>query len=150
MIGKNNPFNIRYDGKSRWRGLTGSTRGFCDFVSTYYGIRAACILIFRTYAKRGWVSIDQIITSYAPSTENNTEAYVRYVCEKLKLFPFDVVPVDKRCLFLYYMAKFEVGSESPTFVEIYDVLQDMYKYRELKKCESKKETTKSMSLPFTT
>ena len=70
MIAKNNPFNIRVG--SRWLGLVGQNKGFCEFASMEYGVRAAAYLLMRSYRKRGIMSIRAIIERFAPSSENDT------------------------------------------------------------------------------
>jgi hypothetical protein len=46
-----------------------------------WGIRAACC-IFGTYARRyNAVCIKDIVSRWAPSTKNNTELYIRNVCQ---------------------------------------------------------------------
>ena len=97
----NNPPNIRR-GKSRWQGevlpqrgnrLLGAERlgsasdggqggegAFCRFEDLSWGIRAAfCIL--RTYRdKYKAVCIEDIITRWAPPTENDTRKYISDLC----------------------------------------------------------------------
>lgn len=90
MIGRNNPFNIRYDGRSKWLGLDGQTRGFCNFVSWEYGIRAAAVLIMRSYRMKNILTVSEIIHRFAPTSENDTWKYVDFVCKLLSCFPFDV------------------------------------------------------------
>lgn len=77
MIAKNNPFNLRVG--TKWLGLTGSRKGFCEFSSTEYGIRAAAYLLMRTYRKRGLKTIESIINTYAPPAENDTRRYIDFV-----------------------------------------------------------------------
>lgn len=90
MVGKNNPFNIRYSLGNKWLGQIGCTRGFADFSSLDYGVRAACILLMVSYRRKNVVTIQEIIDRYAPSVENNTYEYVRFVCSSLGCFPFDI------------------------------------------------------------
>ena len=112
MIGKNNPFNLRYSSGNRWIGQIGCTRGFADFSTLEYGIRAACILIMVSYRKKNVVTIQEIIERFAPSMENDTEAYVRFVCNKLGCFPFDIPRKIDFPRLLKAMSQFE-GCEVP-------------------------------------
>lgn len=89
MIGRNNPFNLRYSKNNHWLGLTGQTRGFCDFVNVDFCIRAVAIMIMRTYRKNNVITVSEIINRYAPPSENNTQKYVEFVCNRLGCFPFD-------------------------------------------------------------
>lgn len=77
----NNPLNIRYNRLNKWNGQVGENKGFCVFSEKKYGYRASFILL-RTYSRRGINTIREIINTWAPPTENNTVAYIRYVSEK--------------------------------------------------------------------
>lgn len=82
MIGKNNPFNIRYSYRNQWLGLVEVnpvTNGFCNFIDKSYGIRAACYLLLRSYRMKGVDTIDSIIRRFAPPSENNTDKYIKFV-----------------------------------------------------------------------
>lgn len=84
MIGRNNIFNIR-SGR-RWLGSVGSTRGFVDFSSRDYCIRA-WLKLMRTYRMRGIVSLERIVSTFAPPTENDTKNYIGYCCDILGCTP---------------------------------------------------------------
>ena len=83
----NNPLNIRKVPGTHWRGEVSSPLGevgrgsFVRFSSLAYGLRAAfCIL--RTYRdKYKLVCIEDIITRWAPPTENDTRRYICDCCE---------------------------------------------------------------------
>ena len=82
----NNPLNIRKVPGVRWRGELPSIQGgagggsFVRFESIEWGVRAALKLL-RTYRdKYAATSIKEIITRWAPPTENNTEGYIDAVC----------------------------------------------------------------------
>jgi len=84
-IRNNNPLNIRV-GKDKWKGQVLPQRGsgegavFCQFQSMEYGIRAAFCLL-RTYARKYRLySVRDIITRWAPPSENDTQSYIRHVC----------------------------------------------------------------------
>ncbi len=78
----NNPLNIRRVAGSGWKGqatLQDDGR-FVRFERMEWGLRAAfCIL--RTYARKyNLRCIRDIVTRWAPSSENNTERYIDNVC----------------------------------------------------------------------
>lgn len=111
MIAKNNIFNIRTGEKWIGRMPTGGTNGFVDFVSVPYCVRAA-LCIIRSYNKRGIVDIESIINTWAPPSENNTSAYISFVCDRLSVSKSYVISVYKPMNsynFLASMAKFETG-----------------------------------------
>ena len=82
-IRNNNPLNIRRS-KSRWKGLCEhqTDKSFCQFTEMKYGWRAAFYLLCSTYYRTyGCNTIRTIISRWAPDNENNTEAYIKRVCE---------------------------------------------------------------------
>lgn len=107
MIGKNNPFNLRYSHLNIWIGQTGQTRGFCDFQSIEYCIRAVAILVMRSYRKKNVLTISEIITRYAPPSENKTNDYISFVCKKMYAFPFDIPQRVEYSLLLRAMSIYE-------------------------------------------
>lgn len=90
-IRNNNPLNIRIG--NTWLGERNNPTdpAFEEFVSIEYGYRAAfCILrrYIRRYHKN---TITAIISTWAPSTENNTQRYIDFVAEKMKISPTNVI-----------------------------------------------------------
>lgn len=87
----NNPANIRRS-SARWYGLSKvqSNPNFCEFIDNICGVRALFVLL-RTYCNRyKLVSVRDVISRYAPSSENDTEAYINYVedyCKDCCLYP---------------------------------------------------------------
>jgi len=82
-----NPMNIEKG--ADWEGLASDQSQdsrFARFTDPRYGIRAGA-RILTNYAKRGVNTIDEIISTWAPSTENNTAAYVRSVSQRSGLAP---------------------------------------------------------------
>ena len=85
----NNPLNIRKVPGTRWQGevlpLRGSGEGagdkkFVQFVSIEWGIRAACCIL-KTYQRKYQATcVEDIITRWAPASENDTAAYINGVC----------------------------------------------------------------------
>lgn len=85
-IRNNNPGNIEYNG-TKWRGLkTPPSDGrFCVFVAPEWGIRALAIVL-RNYQRKYRINtIRGAITRFAPSTENNTAAYVASVAHAMEV-----------------------------------------------------------------
>ena len=77
MIARNNIFNIRIG--AAWKGTTGARKGFVEFESEEYALRAWMILM-RTYRRKyGLKTIRSIVRRFAPESENNTEQYIRFV-----------------------------------------------------------------------
>ena len=80
-IRNHNPLNIRRS-KDQWKGMAEvqSDRAFVQFKSLEYGWRAAFYLLTRTYYhKYRLYTIRGIISRWAPSSENDTSAYIANV-----------------------------------------------------------------------
>ena len=83
-----NPLNIRRNPANRWRGLrpVQEDRDFCQFVSMKWGLRAAIRLI-ENYIKNGAQTPRQIISRWAPPSENRTAEYVMHACQRAGIDP---------------------------------------------------------------
>ncbi|WP_340616525.1 structural protein [Xenorhabdus entomophaga] len=93
-IRNHNPGNIRHGDK--WQGLRDiqTDKSFCQFVAPEYGIRAM-LKILRNYDRKyGLNTIRQIISRWAPTNENNTEAYIAYVCKMVGVPSSVVIDVE--------------------------------------------------------
>ena len=89
-IRNHNPLNIRRTAKDTWKGLADmqTDRAFCQFKSLVYGWRAAFYLLTRTYYhKYRLYTIRSIVSRWAPSNENNTEAYIANVSKLTGINP---------------------------------------------------------------
>lgn len=75
-----NPLNIRRS-NDKWQGMRRkqTDHDFVQFESALYGYRAAFKILFTYIDKYGCNTIDKIIHRFAPNSENNTKAYVRFV-----------------------------------------------------------------------
>lgn len=79
-IRNKNPGNLR-DVGIPWIGLIGADNGFCVFKTDFYGIRALSRNLV-TYFQNGFQTPRQVITKWAPPTENDTGAYLIDVCHR--------------------------------------------------------------------
>lgn len=80
-IRNNNPLNI-VQTKDKWQGLRDPQydKRFCEFVDMAHGYRAAFIILKNYIKKHGWVTIEQIVSHWAPKNENDTARYINAVC----------------------------------------------------------------------
>ena len=88
-IRNNNPLNIRRSG-DKWQGLKAQQedREFFQFSEMKWGWRAAFRLLCHTYYGRYKLkTIRALITRWAPPKENNTEAYIRRVTDRIGIGP---------------------------------------------------------------
>ena len=110
----NNPLNIRR-GANAWLGLkpTQTDEEFCQFQSMAWGFRAAFRLL-RTYrVKYGCNTIKGVVSRFAPASENDTEAYIRFVSKKVGVAPDFLIAGNDKDLMIRIvkaMATFENGS----------------------------------------
>lgn len=93
-IRNNNPGNIRHG--DQWQGMAKpaaqTDRDFVVFTSATWGIRAIARLLIAYKDKHGLRTVRQIISRWAPPSENDTGAYVQNVA-RLVGVPSDA-PVD--------------------------------------------------------
>ncbi|MBQ5937709.1 MAG: structural protein P5 [Bacteroidaceae bacterium] len=82
-----NPLNIRRVAGTHWKGeilpsIQGGDGGgsFVRFTTLEHGIRAAYQILDTYRRKYHAVCIEDIISRWAPPSENDTEAYIRSVC----------------------------------------------------------------------
>jgi len=110
---KNNPLNIRYSGFNRWQGLEGERNGFCEFSELSYGIRAAAIILMRSYRKQGIDKMRSLVRRWAPPSENPTEKYLEFVRNKTKIWPDEALRQPAQyALIIWAMAWFEQGTKT--------------------------------------
>lgn len=106
-----NPLNIRQG--SRWLGLASHQDSeFCTFTSNVWGVRAAC-RILHSYAKRGIRTVEEIIRTWAPPSENATSKYIQIVCSRTGFRPdhqIDVYDEDTMVALLLAMAWVECST----------------------------------------
>ena len=104
-IRNNNPGNLRRsDG---WQGLAPvqDDPDFCTFSEMHWGCRAL-LNTLRTYVeKRGCSTIRQIISRWAPPTENNTSSYVLHVATACRRDPDESLHFDRDPLLYLDIAK---------------------------------------------
>ncbi|WP_026383407.1 phage tail tape measure protein [Achromobacter xylosoxidans] len=79
-IRNNNPGNLVYVGQA---GASKEANGrFATFASAQEGLNALAAQL-RRYGQRGLNSIQSIVNTYAPASENNTGAYANYLAQKM-------------------------------------------------------------------
>lgn len=118
-VRNNNPLNIRKG--NNWIGERHpqTDSEYEEFNTLEDGFRAAFIII-RNYLKKS-PAIDtprSIISRWAPPSENNTTAYLDFVCKRAVLSPdehlrWSTTGADRNkiCMLVWAMAQFECGVE---------------------------------------
>ena len=122
MIAKNNIFNIR-KGPKAWKGETGATKGFVEFETREHGIRAWIVLMHNYRVKHRCATVRAIVTRFAPPSENQTLAYIKYCRERV--YKSEITWLTTTADYVRLgcaMAKMETGTVL-TAQEIYDVMR---------------------------
>lgn len=86
-IRNNNPLNIRIG--NTWLGerANPTDQEFEEFVSMEYGLRAAFLILRRYIRRYKKNTVTSIVSTWAPSSENNTLKYIDIVCARTGLKP---------------------------------------------------------------
>lgn len=81
----NNPLNIRKG--NNWKGLAPiqSDKQFCVFTEMRFGIRAALYLLKKYYLKYRLHTLYDIISRWAPESENATLQYCKIVADEMHI-----------------------------------------------------------------
>lgn len=82
----NNPLNIRRN-STKWQGLAEEQKdkAFFTFIAPEWGYRAAIRTLQNYNRIHGLTTIRQWISRWAPPCENDTEAYISFVCSKAEV-----------------------------------------------------------------
>lgn len=105
-VRNNNPFNIRRT-SDNWKGMSSDSilqpfslhdgnyalakctdSQFVVFDNMIYGLRAGLILLKNYVNKYGCNTPEKIVKRFAPASENNTEAYISFVCRGVSSDPY--------------------------------------------------------------
>ena len=116
-----NPLNIRLSA-DKWRGMKArqTDSDFCQFESMEWGWRAAYWLLTRTYYhKYRLYTIRDIIHKWAPTTENNTQAYIVHVSKLSGIGPLECLgnPSEHPIRWLSVAAAMAIHENGTTVVD---------------------------------
>lgn len=91
-----NPLNIRIGNK--WKGEVASPtdKDFEQFSCMHYGLRAGFILLRRYIERYHFDTVTDIISRWAPASENNTRAYINRVCERMGVSALEKISFSDR------------------------------------------------------
>lgn len=112
----NNPLNIRIG--NSWVGEVDNPtdKEFEQFKSIEFGLRAGFILLYRYMTRYKLNTINEIIPRWAPSNENNTEAYIKSVVRFSMLLRHQALSFtdkDTMCRLVSAMVLVECGRAIP-------------------------------------
>lgn len=117
-----NPGNLRMS-PSLWQGkipnIENTDGAFEQFKEMKWGIRALMKLLIG-YVNNGCSTIEKIISRYAPSNENNTEAYIKSVCDRTGFERDEILTPDEGTIkrLVYAISYHENGGD---YLKIGDV-----------------------------
>lgn len=111
-IRNNNPLNIRIG--NTWLGERDNPtdQDFEEFVTMEYGLRAAFLILRRYIRRYGKNTVTSIVSTWAPSSENNTLKYIDTVCHRTGLTPTQPIAYEDKttmCKLVAAMAFVECG-----------------------------------------
>lgn len=115
-IRNNNPLNIRIG--NTWLGERDKPTdpAFEEFVTMEYGLRAAFIILRRYIRRYHKDTVTSIVSTWAPSVENNTLRYIDTVCARTGLAPDLHIKYEDKvamCNLVSAMAFVECGQTIP-------------------------------------
>ena len=96
-IKNNNPGNI-VKGTDKWHGMTGNDGKFLIFDTPENGIRALFKTLKTYEAKYNLNTVSGIISRWAPKNENDTPAYINFVCKKLGIKPDAKIDLNNKSI----------------------------------------------------
>lgn len=84
-IRNNNVGNIRHG--DQWQGLAEQQLdpSFCQFAEMKWGCRALLKTLQTYHRKYNIDTIQDVVARWAPTNENDTEAYIAFVCKQLHM-----------------------------------------------------------------
>ena len=119
-IRNNNPGNLRISG-SRWQGKIPTSQNtdgaFEQFIDMPSGIRALAKTLRTYYHTHGLRSVRQIVSRWAPPSENPTAKYVEYVAKRAGVSPDQPININDPALLTNITAgiiQFENGAAAST------------------------------------
>lgn len=93
-VRNSNPGNLRKSAQT-WIGeVPGEDLSFATFDTADNGFRALAKVLLAYKRIHGLDTVSKIITRYAPSHENDTDAYIVHVCQVLGVRPNDYIDVE--------------------------------------------------------
>lgn len=123
-IRNNNPLNIRIGNVWLGESPNPTDPDFEQFVNMTAGIRAGFVLLRRYINHYHRNTIPQIISAWAPASENNTQRYIDFVCSSMGFNPEErIIFEDKETMIQLVdaMIRFENGQSVK-----FDVIQRGY------------------------
>lgn len=113
-IRNHNPMNLRYYPAIQWDGqIDPDSDGYARFSTVEFGIRAGVKNLVNGYFARGINTPRTIITRYAPSHENPTDAYIEFIADQMNIEKDEAIQLTRNNMIRLTSAiiRFENGSQ---------------------------------------
>lgn len=116
-IRNNNPLNIRIG--NQWRGKVPhpTDTEFEQFVSLFWGLRAAFVLLRRYIIRYHLTNLTEILHRWAPKSENDTRRYIEFVSGQTGIGALDEISFndhERMIALVNAMILFENGMSVPS------------------------------------
>lgn len=121
-VRNNNPGNVRLG--DAWQGMCDvqTDKSFCQFTDIKFGMRVLGYLMRMSYYQRLHLdTVTKLITRWAPSTENDTPAYIAAVSTNLRVGPQDIIDLRNDAVLgdlIACIIKHECGAQPYTGLQI--------------------------------
>ncbi len=104
-LANRNPGNIRHS-SDRFRGEVRPSRdsSFKEFEAMEWGYRAVFVVLNTYRREHGLRTMRQLISRWAPPSENHTEAYIRAVAQRTGLDPDSAIDTCSRAVMIPLVA----------------------------------------------
>lgn len=145
-IRNNNPGNL-VKTAIKWRGKIPHDKNtdprFEQFENLSWGIRAMSMDVLNDI-KKGKNTLRDLITEYAPPSENDTAAYIKLVSDQTKISPDAIIKPTPEILSAIVAAKIRVenGAKAKQYIDANDIKEG------IKKISSKFAAAVKTGLPF--
>jgi hypothetical protein len=119
----NNPINLRPYGFTYQHQVSSDSDNEAIFDSTIYGLRAAALDLYTAYYIDGRHSISDIISVFAPPSENDTNAYINYVANQMNISPDADINLNGTVLLklIRAMMQIEIGEQYAAMIPDEDI-----------------------------
>lgn len=125
-IQRNNPGNIKKNPRNKWKGMSAKQddSDFVTFNSLDAGYRAMS-KILDSYFKGGDNSVAEIVSRYAPPSENPTDDYIEFVAQEMNVDPSQPLKntPEIKAELIRAMVKFENGAVPRTIDQIEEIIR---------------------------
>lgn len=95
----NNPGNLRFIAQNPWNGQVGNYNGFGQYDTPENGVRAMGHQVMKYY-RQGLTSVADIVSTWAPRSENDTAAYINTVCQRMGVLATSTLALPEQLAYL--------------------------------------------------